>query len=582
MLTLPDPASAESAALASLHEVEACIDERTSFRLEAGAGAGKTYSLVHVLRYLIEKEGSRLRRLNQQVACITFTNAASAEIESRTDGDPAIFSTTTHSFCWNLLKRFQPELRKELEHLPRWPERLNETDGIQGREVRYDLGYPSARNESYVSISHGDVLKLMASFLAKPKFRRLVVDHFPVILIDEYQDTNRELADAIREHLLSDAGDVVIGLFGDHWQKIYDQSSGLIDDPKLRVINKHANFRSSRAVVDVLNRMRPELIQEPARGSGTGSAIVYHTNDWPGERQSRSPWKGDLPADVAHDHLRGLRAQLESGGWDSVSSKVLMLTHKVLAGEQGYLEIAELFRGSESFVGKEDPYISFFADELEPACTAYEAKQYGQMFAALGGHRPTIRSSLDKAAWIEDFDTLLELRRTGTVADVISHVGSSEHVRLPTAVARREAQVAALASATGDDRPNWADELIALREVPYAQVTRLVEFINGRTPFATKHGVKGLEFENVLVVVGKGWNNYNFNQMLEWMGAGVPPGRQETFERSRNLFYVACSRPKENLALLFTEELSPGAMTTLETLFGRENVRPFGLVDPNP
>src|SRR3546814_1202712 len=72
----------------------------------------------------------------------------------------------------------------------------------------------------------------------------------------------------------------------------------------------------------------------------------------------------------------------------------------------------------------------------------------------------------------------------------------------------------------------------------------LDRFIDGHTPFATKHGVKGAEFENVLVVVGRGWNKYNFAQMLEWIDAGPPPDKLEFFENNRNLFYVACSRPK--------------------------------------
>src|SRR3546814_3714825 len=81
-------------------------------------------------------------------------------------------------------------------------------------------------------------------------------------------------------------------------------------------------------------------------------------------------------------------------------------------------------------------------------------------------------------------------------------------------------------------------------------------FIEGHTPFATKHGVKGAEFENVLVVVGRGWNKYNFAQMLEWIDAGPPPDKLEFFENNRNLFYVACSRPKVRLALLFTQVLT--------------------------
>jgi DNA helicase-2/ATP-dependent DNA helicase PcrA len=69
-----------------------------------------------------------------------------------------------------------------------------------------------------------------------------------------------------------------------------------------------------------------------------------------------------------------------------------------------------------------------------------------------------------------------------------------------------------------------------------------------------------------------GWNKYNFSQTLEWIDAGPPADKQEYFENNRNLFYVACSRPKTRLALLFTQILSATAMTKLNQLFGAANV----------
>ena len=98
----------------------------------------------------------------------------------------------------------------------------------------------------------------------------------------------------------------------------------------------------------------------------------------------------------------------------------------------------------------------------------------------------------------------------------------------------------------------------------------MTNYHNGHSPFETKHGVKGAEFENVIVVIGRGWNRYNFNEMLELaLNPGtVPPNKQEAFERNRNLFYVVCSRPKTRLALLFTQKLSDGAMQTLRAWFG--------------
>ena len=64
--------------------------------------------------------------------------------------------------------------------------------------------------------------------------------------------------------------------------------------------------------------------------------------------------------------------------------------------------------------------------------------------------------------------------------------------------------------------------------------------------------------------------------MLEWANRGIPAGKQDTFERNRNLFYVSCSRPKHGLALLFTQELSATAITQLRAWFG-EVLVPFEL-----
>src|SRR3546814_4976367 len=100
---------------------------------------------------------------------------------------------------------------------------------------------------------------------------------------------------------------------------------------------------------------------------------------------------------------------------------------------------------------------------------------------------------------------------------------------------------------------------------------------DGHTPFATKHSVKGDEFENVVVVLGRGWNLYNFNQYLEWAAApdGISAVDWDTYERNRNLFYVSCSRSTTRLILLFTQLLSNEALATLTAWFGADAVRGF-------
>lgn len=571
---------AEQAARETWMRLQECLDQRKSFLLEAGAGAGKTYSLIQALRYLISKDGPNLVRNHQKIGCITFTNVATNEIETRTDRHPAIYSSTVHKFCWSLLKDFQPLLRREIAELSEWAERLEESGPIGCQSVEYNLGYPKVEQHT-VSLSHNDVLVLTSKLLGNAKFRRVLTNRFPVVFIDEYQDTDRGFVEAIKTHVLSRSDGPIMGFFGDHWQKIYDTVCGKIEHPMLTRIGKKANFRSAPAIVNALNRLRLDLPQHVKDPSAEGSVSVFHTNNWVGKRRTGAHWGDDLPAEVAHSCLQELIAKLKAEGWDFSpgtnksprASKILMLTHRVLAAAQGYQALAAVFTRNDAFIKKEDPHIAFLVDTVEPACTAFERKRFGEMFAHLGFRLPAIRCHADKVAWSKHMDTLFRMRANDNVGAVMDHLRQGGRISLPEAVEKKEHELERRLEPLVSDEPDAVERLRNLRAVPYRQLTALTQFINEQTPFSTKHGVKGAQFENVLVVVGRGWADYNFNEFLEWAGeAGPPPDKVEKFESNRNLFYVACSRPKRRLALLFTQKLSEGALSTLSKWFGAGSV----------
>lgn len=578
MPDLPAQTPAELAAEKALREVYSCIDQRKSFVLEAGAGAGKTYSLIHALRYIIDKHKGELLRNRQRVACITFTNVATDEIKSRTDSHPVVHADTIHAYCWSLIKDFQPVLREEVPKLDGWPERLSDAGGMGMRSVQYNLGYPSV-DEAQVLLHHNDILALTVALLKRPKFRSLLTERYPIILIDEYQDTDRMIVEALDSHFLGTNGGPLIGFFGDHWQKIYGNGCGAISSTALYRIGKEANFRSVPAVVDALNAMRPELPQAVRDPAASGSVQLFHTNSWTGERLTGQHWGGDLPPNISHDFLGALCAHLTSQGWEFSpdKTKILMLTHRVLANEQGYSNLSAVFPFNDSFLKKEDPYIAFFADTFEPMAIAYSQGRFGDMFAALGGATPTISCHSDKVQWAKDMGALLSLRDNGTIGAVIDYIRQANRPRLPDSIERRERRREQLQGAVPEEEVASLDRLNRLREVSYREVIALTRFIDGHTPFATKHGVKGAEFDNVLVVLGRGWNQYNFSQMLEWAGGQIPEDKIDAFHRNRNLFYVACSRPKTRLALLFTQKLSDKALNTLRAWFGAGAIHPLSL-----
>ena len=56
------------------------LNDRKNFIVEAGAGSGKTYTLVEVLSSLIQERSKQLLASGQQIVCITYTNVAADEI----------------------------------------------------------------------------------------------------------------------------------------------------------------------------------------------------------------------------------------------------------------------------------------------------------------------------------------------------------------------------------------------------------------------------------------------------------------------------------------------------------------------
>src|SRR3546814_5408942 len=111
--SMPDPAvnPAEEAARRSWAKLEQALDTGTSFVFEAGAGAGKTYSLLQTLDHLIPRHAREYLRRRQQIACITYTRVARDMILTSTDRHPAVYCETTHAFAWERSEEHTSELQ---------------------------------------------------------------------------------------------------------------------------------------------------------------------------------------------------------------------------------------------------------------------------------------------------------------------------------------------------------------------------------------------------------------------------------------------------------------------------------------
>jgi DNA helicase-2/ATP-dependent DNA helicase PcrA len=570
-MTEPIENPALVAAREAQRKINEALDAGRSFRLEAGAGAGKTYSLVAALKRLIAERGPALVQAGQKVACITYTEVARNEIAQEIEDHPAILVDTIHGFSWAFLRQFQKALRDLVAEMDDRKEKVEEGGGVGTKPVDYDLGFFGVDTDR-ITLSHDDIPEMMAKLLCKEKFRRTLSQQFPVIFVDEYQDTHRQFMEAVTDNFLRPATGPLVGLFGDHWQTIYRSEYELAEYP-IEEIAKGSNFRSVPAVVDVLNKLRPELHQAVHDPEAKGEARFFHTNAYKGERTNDTHSKEDLLPDLARSTREALMLRLKAEGWDMSKTKVLMLTHNVLAAEQGYPTIAEVFKGrTDLFTKKEDPVIKFFAEVVEPMCAAYGASRYGDMFRAFGSG-PAMTKHEDKADWRRDLDALQKLRTEGTIGQVIDHLKATKRPSPPDRLLRRDEELRALNDNPIPDDASALQRYSKLRNIPYREVIEVVKFIEKQTSFATQHSVKGAEFENVLVVLGGGWNHYNWPQLLELVKTKALNSKNtKGFYRARNLFYVSISRPMTRLAVLATQTMPDTALATVKHLFGEDNV----------
>jgi len=94
-------------------EIYSCLDiaRPKSFFLYAGAGSGKTRSLVNAIQKILYYSRRTLLLQGRRVAVITYTNAASDEIKKRLDFDPLVEVSTIHSFAWALIDNYNADIR---------------------------------------------------------------------------------------------------------------------------------------------------------------------------------------------------------------------------------------------------------------------------------------------------------------------------------------------------------------------------------------------------------------------------------------------------------------------------------------
>lgn len=536
-----------------------------SFRVEAGAGSGKTYSLNRAIEWIQANKWSDYSRKKQNVVCITYTNAAVDVIAERLAKDSFILPSTIHSFAWNAIKQYQSVL---IDAVTTNPDFLpDEGDFNKVTEVAYTLGHRYKEN-GIQYLYHDDVLKLFCLLLDNAKFRRVFADKYPLILIDEYQDSYKPTIDRFVDYFIAKGIGPQFGFFGDAWQTIYqsNKACGAIEHDNIDVIKKSSNFRSSPRIVQLLNDIRPDLPQKSAIDGFDGEVVVITCEDYNGARRTDRNFKGELPPEVLKSRLDEIEAKIKQDTPNDESLKILMITHKVLATQQGYEQLLDVL--GDGLRNKEDPFLLFFMNTVEPIYKALCTSNTQLLFDTLDIKRYPITKKSEKAKW-QEFRKQLAEARTQKAIDVLELVRQTDLIPMPPnldgyyRLYHDAPEAMYIAEVT----------IRSFLELEYSQFLAAIDFLYPEAVFSTEHGVKGEEYDNVVFVVSKGWNQYQFETYAPMITgkASVPSGKQAAFERNRNLFYVCCSRPKKRLFFFVSVPVDPTFKAFLVELVGAQN-----------
>lgn len=150
------------------------IKEGVSFRVEAGAGSGKTYSLNRVIEWIQANKWSEYHKKKQNVVCITYTNAAVDVIAERLAKDSFILPSTIHSFAWSAIKQYQSTLIEIISA----NESLQPKEGNFSKivEVQYTLGHRYQEN-GVLYLYHDDVIfSLISCWIMQNFVESLVIN----------------------------------------------------------------------------------------------------------------------------------------------------------------------------------------------------------------------------------------------------------------------------------------------------------------------------------------------------------------------------------------------------------------------
>ena len=594
-------------------QLKECVsnEKRKSFFLFAGAGSGKTYSLVKLLENIQNVWGNKLMREHRQVAVITYTNAATDEIMRRIDYNPLFHVSTIHSFVWDSIKTYQKDIKarylkrlqanidelqakidatknKETKTYKANQEKINHL--IERKEAKEKIDKfiynPNGDNLKANSLNHSDVIEIGTQMLQENLLlQQIITQQYPFMLIDESQDTRSGLVDAFFTIQKNFPNDFTLGLIGDIKQRIY--MDGKADIKNLIPADwekpeKVMNYRCGKRIIQLANKISSVLdgSEQQARDDAPeGYVHLFLVNS-----------HNVLDKNAKELDVRAKMSAITGDEQWNSDVKVLTLEHSMAAVRLDFKDFYELFarlpKYQMSFLQGDMAEMSFFANMVFPLMTMLKENDGIGVLNLLKKKSPLLEAVPDR-----DYPEMLgkirnvldELRSSNLeemkVSEIIEFVQRNMLFAIPDhltlALNSKEEEV------DKDDKESLA--WVRALQLPLRQFKAYDDYVHERTPYATHQGVKGLEFPRVLVLIdeeaAKG-NMFSYEKLFNVTPLSQTDiknkemGKENSIDRTSRLFYVTCTRAKESLAILmYTSNTERAKQTAIHNgWFGKNEI----------
>lgn len=476
---------------------------------------------------------------------------------------------------------------------------MKQIEDKKSKQIIYNPIQNRDKLEKYV-ISHDTLLLYSKNIITSQNIlKRLFSDRYPYVLVDEYQDTDEkviDIIDSIREYSNAKKK-FMVGFFGDSLQNIYKGGVGVLPQKnKYQIIEKKFNRRSSSQIV---------VLIEKIRNDNFGQQSIYTNFN-----------NGSYNFYIADDNFN-LTSFLQEKNLTKSAACLLMKNDDII-NARGFDEILTVlkkfprFNGSNydnvtnEFLQKNLQHMGWFLREILTFIDFIQKIENGnstvkEIIQFITSYKSTLTfaemqqfiSNLRKI----NFSTLTINKCINEIINIKGRISGEKILRNIFSIDDMEKDILVNIKNRAHDYfyysqglENSGKDTTVIDEFFELNISIFFKWYNyifddarkDGISYYTLHGSKGLEFDNVVVVLQDNFAKrtdyckFFFKNYNTQIASGTQFQETDTqsqkaaaqFQEVRNLLYVAFSRAKINLYVIYKNNPPEDLLEDIKEIFG--------------